>query len=298
MRFAAGPAIILVGLFSIAGAARAAERLYERDAALVMNAAFADRTAADPGSTDQPASLADPGPSPRTVTADAIGDLLAGQERAYSGWSSGAFVIGGASTPTGLRISVGGPLTGRDGRSLLSAPVAPADLRIEPRSYEVAVTRDWPGAVSLTGRIFDLDLTPHAGLGMTSQGGSAEAGATLTVAQGGDDLLGGRLARLGVQDGAAFGDKGRWYLFAAASGRAVGLNFLKDQGAGWDRSWSSDAASTLVSDAQLGVGWRRGSVQTSLGYLHREVKGDHMLWGQEAKDDSLVAFSLSIKPRN
>lgn len=38
-------------------------------------------------------------------------------------------------------------------------------------------------------------------------------------------------------------------------------------------------------------------MQTSFGYMHRAVKGDHMLMGQEAKDDSVVAFSLSIKPR-
>jgi hypothetical protein len=27
------------------------------------------------------------------------------------------------------------------------------------------------------------------------------------------------------------------------------------------------------------------------------VKGQHMIWGQQTRDDSLVAFSLSIKPQ-
>ena len=71
---------------------------------------------------------------------------------------------------------------------------------------------------------------------------------------------------------------------------------LKDQATGWDRAWSQDAASTLISDAQLGVAWRKGAMQTSLGYVHREVKGEHMIWGQETKADSLVAFTFSIKP--
>ena len=39
-------------------------------------------------------------------------------------------------------------------------------------------------------------------------------------------------------------------------------------------------------------------MQTSFGYIHREVKGQNMLLGVDAKDDSLVAFSLSIRPHN
>jgi hypothetical protein len=38
-------------------------------------------------------------------------------------------------------------------------------------------------------------------------------------------------------------------------------------------------------------------MQTSFGYIHREVKGEHRISGAETKDDSVVAFSLSIKPR-
>jgi len=39
-------------------------------------------------------------------------------------------------------------------------------------------------------------------------------------------------------------------------------------------------------------------MQTSFGYIHREVKGEHMVFGQETKEDSMLAFSLSIKPQN
>jgi hypothetical protein len=38
-------------------------------------------------------------------------------------------------------------------------------------------------------------------------------------------------------------------------------------------------------------------MQTSLGYIHREVKGQNMMYGLDSKADSLVAFSLSIKPK-
>ena len=140
-----------------------------------------------------------------------------------------------------------------------------------------------------------VDVEPHAGLGFDSYGeSSAEAGATVQLSRA--DLAGERLKAMGVRDGARFGDRGRWYLFAAASGRAVGLNMLHgDQG--WNRAgWTTDATSSLTGDAQLGVGWRKGDMQTSFGYIHREVKGQNMLWGVDPKSDSMVAFSLSIRP--
>lgn len=159
------------------------------------------------------------------------------------------------------------------------------------------MTREWTGLRFDAGK-YDLDVTPHAGLGVGNAGGSAEAGATVVLGKKSkDDQVVARLNEIGVRDGAQFGDKGRWYLFAAASGRAVGMNMLRQDG-GWNRAgWSTDPASALVGDAHVGVGWRKGPMQTSFGYIHREVKGDHLLFGQETKDDEVVALSLSIKPR-
>jgi hypothetical protein len=181
------------------------------------------------------------------------------------------------------------------------ADLAAAPLRIRPGeeadAYEIAVTRDWP-AMKVDAGDYALSLTPHAGLGMSHAGGSAEAGAVLTLGQkqSRDEQVARRLQDLGVRDGAEFGDQGRWYVFAAASGRAVGLNVTRN-GGGWDRAgWSTDPAA-LVGDAHVGVGWRKGAMQTSFGYIHREVKGEHRISGAETKDDSVVAFSLSIKPR-
>lgn len=189
-----------------------------------------------------------------------------------------------------LRISIGGAL-----RTPGGAPLNLARAPYEADAYEVAITRDWPAAFAFDTKSFGVDLTPHAGVGVTNMGGSAEAGATLRLSQRDSDTK-RRLRALGVGDGATFGDRGRWYLFAAASGRAVGLNMLHGE-TGWDRAgWTTDATSTLIGDAQVGVGWRRGSVQTSLGYIHREVKGQNTLWGIGAKPDSMVAFSFSIRP--
>ncbi len=190
-----------------------------------------------------------------------------------------------------LRVSVGGVLHSPGGLplNLERAPFA-AD------AYEVSVIRAWPAALRFDTKAFNVDLSPHAGLGVTSLGGSAEAGATLQLSQRRDAITAERLKAMGLRDGQAFGDTGRWYLFAAASGRAVGLNMLRND-SGWDRAgWTTDQTSSLVGDAQVGVGWRKGDLQTSLGYVHREMKGAHMIWGQDTRQDSMVAFSLSIRP--
>ena len=288
MRPLAGLAIVFAMTTGAAGAAQAADASVEGDAALLMSAAFS-------ADTRTPASDADP-----------IGALLDRQTTrkgvGATGWTSNHVVLGRShGGVNGLRVSVGGPLKGLDGRPLALAPVAVDRADLDAQSYEISLTRDWPGAVSVSNGRYALDVTPHAGVGMTSLGGSAEAGATVTLGQTGressEDRVRSGLSAMGVRDGADFGDTGRWFIYAAASGRAVGLNVLKDQANGWDRAWSQDSASTMISDAQLGVAWRKGAMQTSLGYVHREVKGEHMLMGQEAKDDSLVAFSLSIKPR-
>jgi hypothetical protein len=208
-------------------------------------------------------------------------------------WSSEAVQLSpssGGGPVDSLRVSVGGAL-----RTLGGLPLHMDRAQYEADAYEVALTRDWPAAFAFDARDFGVELTPHAGVGVTNLGGSAEAGATLRLMQR-DSNAARRLAALGVRDGKSFGDRGRWYLFAAASGRAVGLNMLHGD-TGWDRAgWTTDQTSALIGDAQVGVGFRKGPMQTSLGYIHREVKGQNMLFGQETKQDSMVAFSLTIKP--
>ncbi len=192
-----------------------------------------------------------------------------------------------------LRISIGGALRIPGG-----LPIHFDRAEFQAQAYEIALNRDWPEAVAFATERYDLTFTPHAGLGMSSAGGSAEAGATVTLGQKASESVQSRLKAMGVRDGAVFGDEGRWYVFAAASGRAVGLNMQRNNGDWNGAGWSTDPSSALIGNAQVGVGWRKGAMQTSLGYIHREVKGQHMVWGQDTQDDSMVAFSLSIKPRH
>jgi hypothetical protein len=239
--------------------------------------------------------------APRTIfnSVDPIGQLV-DRETYQAGqglvrWMTGEVqltpsAVGGPVDS--LRVSVGGAL-----RTPGGLPLNLRNAQYDPNSYEVALTREWPAALAIDTAHFGVDLTPHAGVGVASFGTSAEAGATLRLMQR-DATTAARLKALGVSDGGSFGNRGRWYLFAAASGRAVGMNMLHgDQG--WNRAgWSTDATSRLTGDAQIGVGWRKGDMQTSFGYIHREVKGQNMLFGVDPKADSVVAFSLSIRPQH
>lgn len=164
--------------------------------------------------------------------------------------------------------------------------------------HESSLIGRWPSAISFGAGGLDFDLSPHVRVGADSYGGrSAEAGATLDLSRHLSDIAGDRLRAMGVTDGRSFGDQGRFYLFAAASGRAVGLNMLESP-QGWNRAgWSTDPASRLVGDTQVGLGWRKGAVQTSVGYVHRKVKGDHVMYGVDPHADSMVAFTFAFKPR-
>jgi len=184
-----------------------------------------------------------------------------------------------------LRINVG------------STPYVPG-LAPEKDRFDVSLVRSWPAAVSFRSEKLAFDIAPHAGVGVSSFGGTrAEGGATLTVSKSRGEQAMEQLRDMGVKDGTSFGDRGRWYLFAAASGQAVGLNMLHGEN-GWDRAgWSMDSSGALVGDAQVGVGWRKGDLQSSFGVIHREVKGRHMVWGQQTRNDTVAAFTLSLRPQ-
>ena len=282
MRSMAGLATVfgICGMGSTSAFAQSTPLTLDSAAAQLMNAAFQSRTFAPHGDSSDP-----------------IANLLDRETYGPDGpvrWDNSQITLADNGVAVdSLRLSVGGAVHAPGG-----LPINVDHAQFQAQAYEIAVTRDWPDAVSFATERYDVSVTPHAGLGMSSAGGSAEAGAMLTLGQKASDGLKSRLGAMGVRDGSAFGNEGRWYLFAAASGRAVGLNMQRNNG-DWNRAgWSTDPSSALIGDAQLGVGWRKGSMQTSFGYIHREVKGQHMLWGQETKDDSMVAFSLSIKPRH
>ncbi|MFN3229121.1 MAG: lipid A-modifier LpxR family protein [Asticcacaulis sp.] len=162
-----------------------------------------------------------------------------------------------------------------------------AEMRKERETnFNLTYTRGWPGAVSISGGGVALDVTPHAGFGIGSKGSSAEAGAVVSLSQ----TVKNNLSALGIRDGRSYGDQGRWYVFAAASGRAVGYNFTGSLNK-LQRSGVSTDTGSYIGDAQAGMGWRKGALQASFGYVQRKVKSHGI-----KEEDNFVALTLSVKP--
>lgn len=185
----------------------------------------------------------------------------------------------------------------RAGGLALPRPGVDAEDFASVDAYDVTLTRGWPAAFAFSAGKLDIDVSPHAAVGFGDSGNSAEAGAMLRVGKNLEERVDGALDRVGVQDGSSFGDKGRWYLFAAASGRAVGMNLMQGSG-GWERAgWSTDATSRLVGDAQAGVAWRKGAMQASVGYVGRRIKGKDQFRGMDTINSSMVGVSFSLRPK-
>lgn len=188
-----------------------------------------------------------------------------------------------------LRLTAHGALRRADG-----APV-PATLQdrseFDADSYDVTYTRGWPAARGYTASGLEVSLTPHAGVGVGDQGGLAEAGATLKI--------GSDLARLVPRGSREFGERSRWYVYAASSGRAVGYNFARNRDGDFTRSGVSQDRGTFLGDASIGVAMRRGDMQTSFGVVYREIKAKGMRGGDGVDrevSEGLVAFQFSIRP--
>src|SRR5580765_2510566 len=138
------------------------------------------------GDTSAAALLNQAAFAPRSFTdrVDPIGSLIAREAYAPGEgpvrWASGETRL--SRSPDGpvdsLRVSVGGAL-----RTPGGLPLNLSRAEYEAKAYEVALTRDWPAALSFDGKAFGVDVTPHAGVGVSTYGGSAEAGAMLEVSK-------------------------------------------------------------------------------------------------------------------
>ena len=188
-----------------------------------------------------------------------------------------------------VRVRTSGELRRADG-----SPVPPRlndPTMLEADSYDVSFIRGWEAASGRTASGLEVSLTPHAGVGIGSDGGTAEAGATLRIGSG--------LDRLVPEGQDAFGERPRWYLYAAGSGRAVGYNFARTRDGDFARSGYSHDSGNFLGDASLGVAYRRGAMQGSVGLVYREIEPGALRHTGNLENDvteGLFAFQLSIKP--
>jgi hypothetical protein len=193
--------------------------------------------------------------------------------------------LGVASAPGGLVLARPGGLLGTDTQDI-----------------DVRYIRRWPAALQFSRGGVDVDVSPHAGVGFSTAGGSAEAGAMLRVGSRMRNRVISGMNDMGLRtvDGARFGDRGRWYVFAAVSGESVGFNMTRDSILGLRRAgFSADASSTLISNAQAGVGWRKGDMQASVGYVQRQIQpfAGADPYASHSVGGSMVAVSFSVHGR-
>lgn len=188
-----------------------------------------------------------------------------------------------------LRLRTRGELRRADGSPVPPTPLDQAMLDAD--GYEVSYTRGWTTARGYTASGLEVTLTPHVGIGAGDRGGTAEAGATLRIGSTAEHIL-----PEGVE---AFGERARWYIYAAGSGTAVGYNFARTRDGEYAGSGYSRDSGTFLGDASIGVALRRGDMQGSFGLVYREIEAEGMHGGHGIDNDvseGLVAFQLSIKP--
>jgi hypothetical protein len=177
-------------------------------------------------------------------------------------------------------------------------PLVRPGAAYEPGAVDMSYSRGWPNAMLVRAGDVGLNVSPHAGIGLNSGGGNhAEAGAMFRFSSV-KTAIQDRLTAMGVKNGSTYGDQGRWYVFAAVRGQSVGLNMMSGAtGALRQAGWSTDASSALVGDGQVGVGWRKGGMEASLGYVHRGIKVRNAPYGSsDSFSESLAAMSLTFHP--
>ncbi len=188
-----------------------------------------------------------------------------------------------------LRVTTRGTLRRADGTPVPPGLQDVAGFDVE--GYDLRYTRGWPVARGYTPSGLEVTLTPHAGIGVGDRGGSAEAGATLRIGQGLD-----RMVREGTE---AFGERARWYLYAAGSGRAVGYNFARTRDGDYARSGYTHDSGSFLGDASIGVAYRKGAMQGSFGVVYRQIEAEGLPRNANVDKDvseGLIAFQLSLKP--
>jgi hypothetical protein len=188
-----------------------------------------------------------------------------------------------------LRLRTEGSVRRLDGSPLPPGPLDPATFDAE--HYDLTYTRGWTETLGQTASGLDVTLTPHVGVGVGTRGGTTEAGATLRIGRG--------IEKLVPDGGDEFGERPRWYLYAAGSGRAVGYNFARTRDGDFARSGYSQDSGNFLGDASVGVAMRRGPVHTSVSLAYREIETEGLRAGHGVDTDvseGVIAFQLSIKP--
>lgn len=86
--------------------------------------------------------------------------------------------------------------------------------------------------------------------------------------------------------------RGRWMLFAAQSGKAYGLNLIRDTFGGWRNAGYSEERVARFGSRQIGLGWRQDNRQVSLTATRRKLNSIDY-----SDKDTVVGVTVSVRGR-
>jgi hypothetical protein len=84
--------------------------------------------------------------------------------------------------------------------------------------------------------------------------------------------------------------RGRWMLYAASSGKAYGLNLIRDTFGGWRNAGLSEEKLARFGSRQLGLGYRKDNRQVSLTATQRKYRGIDY-----SDKDTVVGVTVSVR---
>ena len=86
--------------------------------------------------------------------------------------------------------------------------------------------------------------------------------------------------------------RGRWMLFAASSGKAYGLNLIRDTIGGWRNAGFSEEKLARFGSRQIGVGYRKDNSLVSLTATRRKLNAIDY-----SDKDTVVGVTVSVRGR-
>jgi hypothetical protein len=86
--------------------------------------------------------------------------------------------------------------------------------------------------------------------------------------------------------------RGRWMLYAASSGKAYGLNLIRDTFGGWRNAGYSEEKMARFGSRQIGLGYRKGNSLISLSATRRKLNSIDY-----SNKDTVVGVSVSVRGR-
>jgi hypothetical protein len=148
-------------------------------------------------------------------------------------------------------------------------------LPIEAAEAGARAMRQWAGPRLAQARDFAVRFQPAVDVRTTqTQEGHTQTKIAFALGANPFASTAERLEhRVGYQTDAraAYGNKGRWYLYAASDNNAFGFNMLQGMHGEVRRAGFTNERVAAIGDRQAGLAWRKGSMQASFGYVEREL---------------------------